>query len=240
MTALDDYLPAYKRDFAYQFDNEIMLNWYAKRIVELTSPNSSALELGVGHGYSCDLFSKYYSKYRVIDGSSAVIENYKQAFPASIIEIVESYFEDYDHSEKFDIIIMGFVLEHVDSPAAILAKYRTLLKPGGVCFVAVPNAESLHRRFAHAAGLMDDMASLSESDRLLGHKRYYTARFLAETMEEAGYRVVRKEGIFLKSLTTRQLTSLNLSPEILQGMCRVAIDYPELSAGLLFEGGAAE
>ena len=238
MSVLNKYLAAYKPDFPYQFDNEIILNWYPKRIMELTSSGSTVLELGLGHGYSCNHFSEYYRNYTVIDGSAAVIENFRQTFAASNANVVEGYFEDYSPSQKFDVIIMGFVLEHVDSPSIILNKYRSLLTSGGTCFVAVPNAECLHRRFGHAAGLLDDMTTLGEGDLLLGHKRYYTAQSLTDEMEAAGYNITRKEGIFLKPMTTKQLTSLDLSPAILHGMCAVAIDYPELSAGLLFEGRA--
>lgn len=235
MSALDSHLPAYKPDFAFQFDNEIMLNWYPKRIMELTSPESSILELGIGHGYSCNHFSEYYEDYTVIDGSSAVIDNFRSSFPNSQAKIVEGYFEDYVPSRKFDVIIMGFVLEHVACPADILKKYRTMLSPGGVCYVAVPNAECLHRRFGHAAGLLGDMTELGAGDLVLGHQRYYTVDTLSDELNAAGYLITRKEGIFLKPMTTGQLTSLNLQPSIIEGMCVVAIDYPELSAGLLFE-----
>lgn len=57
-----------------------------------------------------------------------------------------AYFEEYSPDEKFDVIIMGFVLEHVDNPDLILERYRHFLKPGGRLYIAVPNAKSLNRR----------------------------------------------------------------------------------------------
>jgi 2-polyprenyl-3-methyl-5-hydroxy-6-metoxy-1,4-benzoquinol methylase len=39
------------------------------------------------------------------------------------------------------------VLEHVLEPAEFLRQARLLLQPGGVCFVLVPNIESLATRF---------------------------------------------------------------------------------------------
>ncbi|MCQ1769260.1 class I SAM-dependent methyltransferase [Neorhizobium galegae] len=233
--SLDSHLPAYKPDFAYQFDNEIMLNWYPKRIMALTEPGNNVLELGIGHGYTCNHFSDYFHHYVVIDGSESVISNFKQVFPASKAEIVEGFFEDFSSERKFDVIIMGFVLEHVDRPKDILEKYRELLAPGGRCFVSVPNAESLHRRFGAAAGLLDNVLTLGEGDLVLGHQRYYTVASLTSELEEAGYSIQRKEGIFLKPVTTQQMISLDLRSDIIDGMCKVGIDYPELSAGLLFE-----
>jgi hypothetical protein len=43
------------------------------------------------------------------------------------------------------------------------------------------------------------------------------------------------EGIYLKPFTTRQMLSLNFSDEILDALCKVGIDYPELCCGILAE-----
>lgn len=233
--SLDNYLPAYKPDFGYQYDNEIILNWYPKRIMSLTRSTDSVLELGIGHGFTCNHFSEYFENYMVIDGSPSVIANFRRTFPLSKAEIVEGFFEVFSPGKKFDVIIMGFVLEHVDKPVDILKKYRDMLTPNGRCFVAVPNAESLHRRIGLAAGLLDSALTLGQGDIALGHQRYYTVDSLAADIERAGFSIQRKEGIFLKPVTTAQLISLNLDASVIDGMCRVAVDYPELSAGLLFE-----
>lgn len=109
------------------------------------------------------------------------------------------------------------------------------LKPTGSCFIAVPNGESLHRRIGHAAGLLPDMLTLGKGDRALGHQRQYSVDLLTDQLNECDYSVIRKEGIFLKPLMTGQLRTLNLSKEILRGMCKVGMEYPELSAALFFE-----
>lgn len=44
---------------------------------------------------------------------------------------------------SFDAITFWAVLEHVDQPLSFLRKAATLLKPGGHCFVLVPNIGSL-------------------------------------------------------------------------------------------------
>ena len=232
---LNEYVAAYDDEFEFAFDNEIMLNWYAGRVKALTAQSKSVLELGIGHGYTCDHFSNYYARYSVIDGSGAVIEKFKQAYPETNAQLIQSYFENFNTDERFDVIIMGFVLEHVDDPAFILNHFKQFIAPGGRCFVSVPNAESLHRRFGHEAGLLPDMMALGKGDLALGHKRLYTVKSMTSQLQNCGYEVVGKEGVFLKPLMTNQLKSLELSREILEGMCRVGTDYPELSAGLLFE-----
>ena len=101
--------------------------------------------------------------------------------------------------------------------------------------MAVPNSESLHRRFGHAAGMLPDMSLLSAADKDFGHQRYFSLQSLTELVERVGYKVVRTEGIFLKPITTQQITQLDLSPAILQAMLIVGVDYPQLCNALLMK-----
>ncbi len=235
MDKLDSHIAAYTDKFDYSFDNKIMLNWYPKRVMEATSKDQTMLELGVGHGYTSALFSEFYSDYAVIDASRAVLDQFKKQYPHSKARVIESYFENFVEDKQYDIIMMGFILEHVDDPLEVLRHFRKFMKKSGRLFVAVPNAMSLHRRIGNKAGVLDDMMALGGGDIQLGHQRLYTVESLTADLESCGYKVKRKEGLFLKPLTTGQMVSLDLPENIIEGMCLVGIDYPELSAALLFE-----
>ncbi|MBK4994435.1 methyltransferase domain-containing protein [Pseudomonas sp. S37] len=237
---LDTFIGAYSDAFGYAYDNNIMLNWYPRRIMELCGPTLDLLELGIGHGFSTNRFSGYFKSHTVIDGSASVIAQFKAHYPHSPAQIVEGYFEHFDTEQRFDVIVMGFVLEHVEDPQLILRKFKQYLSPGGRCFVLVPNAQSLHRRFGHAAGLLDDMMTLGKGDHELGHLRAYSLETLTEEIQRAGLRVVRKEGLFLKPFMTSQMKLLGLSEAITTAMCTVAIDYPELSCALMLEAAVAD
>jgi SAM-dependent methyltransferase len=229
---LDSMKDAY--DEHYVLDNKLMLEWYPGRVVKMAT-GASMLELGLGHGYSTDYFARNFTPYRVVEGSPEMIDRFRSRFKSDGVEIVQGYFENYDTSDRFDNIGMGFILEHVDDPGLILRRYRSFLRPGGSVFVAVPNSESLHRRFGHAAGLLDNLEHLSKADLGFGHKRYFSLASLTRLAEESGYEVVKAEGIFLKPITTGQITALDLSPAVLRGMLEVGVDYPELSNGLLIQ-----
>jgi 2-polyprenyl-3-methyl-5-hydroxy-6-metoxy-1,4-benzoquinol methylase len=235
---LDQYTAAYDATFAYEFDNNIMLNWYPERIMQAARPDQALLELGIGHGYSTQRFSEFFARHDVIDGSPAVIERFRATFPDCKAVIHEAYFEDFIPETKYDLIVMGFVLEHVEDPSLILRHFRQFLKPGGKCFVAVPNGETLHRRFGRAANLLSDYFALTDADLALGHRRVYSVDTLRAEIEAAGYVLEKTEGIFLKPLTTSQLLSLKLDEKITRAMCEVGVDYPELCAGLLIEASA--
>lgn len=237
---LDDHVKAYQGLSIYDFDNTIQLNWYPKRIVKFSQGATSLLELGLGHGITATVFEQHFPRHVVIDASPAVIANFRQRHPDSKVEIAQSYFETFNTAERFDVIVFGYILEHVEDPVQILQHFKPFLKPGGRMFVTVPNAEVLNRRLGHLAGMLPDMQTLSEHDLLLGHKRYYTVSSLRADIEQAGYVIKRLEGIYLKPLTTQQMISLNLNDQIIQALCLAAIDYPELSCGMLAELAIAD
>lgn len=235
---LDAYLDAYTDDFEYAFDNALILNWYPSRIIAETPSSARVLELGVGHGFTCQRFAQHFDHYEVVEGSESVINTFKQNYTDASAIFHQAYFETFEPSERFDLIVLGFVLEHVEDPALILHRYRNFLTEGGRIVVAVPNAESLHRRFGNAAGLLPDMMKMGDGDKALGHLRLFTVDTLSKLLEECGYSVTNREGIFLKPLSTPQLKTLDLSTEVLNGMCVIGRDYPELSAALLFDATA--
>lgn len=230
---LDVHVAAYEGQSPYDFDNEILLTWYPQRIVENSKDAHSVLELGLGHGFTTNIFFNHFPRHVVLEGSPAVIRNFREKSPECRPQIIETYFEEFSTDEKFDVIVMGFILEHVDDPFAIISRYKAFLSPAGKMFVAVPNAEVLNRRLGALAGILKDMEILSENDHLLGHKRYYTTRTLTADICRAGCRIDRMEGIYLKPFTSQQITLLNLDRKIIRAMCEVGVDYPELSCGIL-------
>jgi 2-polyprenyl-3-methyl-5-hydroxy-6-metoxy-1,4-benzoquinol methylase len=236
---LDVHVAAYTGKNIYDFDNEILLTWYPQRILMNASAPTSILELGVGHGLTTNIFSNNFDRHVVLEGSPAIIQNFKEKFPECGAEIVETYFETFHTDEKFDVIVMGFILEHVDNPHEIICRYKNFLSPGGSIFLAVPNAEVLNRRLGQLSGMLEDIETLSSNDLLLGHKRYYTVSSLSAEIVLAGYKIDKMEGIYLKPFTTSQIISMNLDKKIIRALCEIGVDYPELSCGILAQISAA-
>ncbi len=233
--SLDTHVVAYQGDNVYDFDNEILLTWYPQRVLEHSKSTCSLLELGLGHGYTTNIFANHFEQHVVLEGSPAVIRNFQEKYPECRAQIVQTYFEEFSTERQFDVIVMGFILEHVDDPLEILRHFRQFLAPGGKIFLAVPNAEVMNRRLGHLAGMLADLSALSENDHLLGHKRYYTVASLTSEVAQAGYRMDRLEGIYFKPFTTKQIVSLQLDRRIITALCDLGVNYPELSCGILTE-----
>jgi len=171
----------------------------------------------------------------IIEGSQEVISLFKKRYAFTNLNIVRSLFEDFDTNEKFDNIVMGFILEHVDDPSFIVKKYKKYLAENGKLFISAPNSEALNRRIGLEADLLDDLEHLSEADKLLGHKRYFNMDKLEKLAMSSGMRVVSTEGIFLKPITTEQIRTFGLTDKIVNAFLEVGINYPELCVAILME-----
>ncbi len=235
MSILDN-VNAYNKNFKYEFDNDIMLRYYPKRIISKMK-KGKLLELGLGHGYTIQEFLNHTDRYTIIDGSREVIDNFIKNNPdlAKKVDIIESFFENFETDEKYNYIVMGFVLEHVLDPDLIVSKFKRFLAKTGKLFITVPNATSLHRQIGHHAKVLDDLKKLSESDLLLGHRRYFDINDLKKLAKNSNLNIVNIEGIFLKPFTTGQLMSLNLDDNAINGLLEVGKNYPELSNAIMME-----
>ncbi|WP_252273079.1 class I SAM-dependent methyltransferase [Pseudomonas subflava] len=241
MSKLNEVTSQYKPGAVTSRENELILNWYPPRILrrlEALSP-SSLLELGLGHGYTTALFNRHFQRHVVLEGSSVVIDLFRENYPGLNIELVEGYFEHFDSQEQFDVVMMGFILEHVDDPGLILRRFRHNLRPGGRLYVAVPNAKSLNRRLGLAMGKINDIYELNANDHALGHQRQFCRDTLKALLQAEGYRVSWEEGIYLKPLPLGYMQTMPEFEENLQAMCEVGVDFPDLCVGLLMEAQAA-
>ena len=231
---LDKHIDGYHPSQLYSFDMEIWFDWYVKRLKELLK-GDNCLELGIGHGYTTNTFSKFFKSYKVIEGGPKIIERYFENNPDSKVDVMLGYFEEFETSEKFDSILMGYVLEHVDDPELILNKYKKNLTPTGSIFVVVPNGSALNRRFGLKAGYIKSLDEMSEFDFHCGHKRTFTYESLLQLVTDCKLKIERCEGIFIKSMTTEQMINAKIPKNIIQAMCEVAKDFPELSSCILLE-----
>ncbi len=231
---LDEQADSYRVKSAHDLDQSLTFSWYSDRIKAL-APRGTLLDLGIGYGEVMRRFARFYSRYVVVEGSLSAITVFHEEHPHLSVEIVHSLFEEFQTEERFDSIVMGFVLEHVDEPIGILGKYKDFLTPDGSVYIAVPNAASLHRRIGQAAGFMPDVYELSDYDRRVGHKRYFDLDTLSSMVEIAGYRIIRKEGLLLKPFASAQMNSLNLSQDVLRALLKVGMELPQLGNSILIQ-----
>ena len=241
---LDSQVPSYTASFPHYEENRIVHVAYGHRIAEhvRAAGVKTVLSLGIGHNevarplVEC-LSAGVLQRYAIVDASHELVEAFRRdlaPLPAGL-ELIEGWFENFETEGAFDVIEAGFILEHVDDPAAILARMHRFVSPGGRMFIAVPNACSLHRLVGFHAGLLPDMYALSDADRSLGHQRYFDLPKLQALVQSAGWHVVEARGMLLKPFTTGQMGRLDLPPAVWSALQTVASGYPEISNAIQLE-----
>lgn len=122
---------------------------YGLDLVEQLSPGSKnkIMDLGCGAGVYLKMAARNGWKQCVgVD----INQRYSDIYSAADgIQFINSSFERLDPARlggDYDVIAMWSVLEHLYEKHSILKTLHTMLRPGGLLFILVPNVESLATR----------------------------------------------------------------------------------------------
>lgn len=194
------------------------------------------LELGPAEGTMTPLLLDAFAHVDVVEGSLDLAERLARRHPD--LGVHACLFEQFEPSERYDAIVLGHVLEHVDDPIALLGRARSWLAHGGRVFVSVPHAGSLHRRAAVRMGLLEFEAQLNERDREVGHRRVYSRWELERDVRAAGLQVEFNGGYWLKPVSNAQIDA-DWAPEMVDAYMELGEHHPDLAAELYVVASAA-
>ena len=104
------------------------------------------------------------------------------------MQYIQSSFEKLDHGKlgtNYDAISMWNVFEHLYDVHAMLESMKSLLRPGGLFLLMIPNVESLASRIIRAQSPTFNWK----------HVHHFCVRSLRRLMREHGYREVHLETV---------------------------------------------
>ncbi len=131
-------------DKAYHAIRRIMLSRKLKIIMRLTGlSKGSILDIGSGTGYFLNTMKRSGWDTKGIEISAKAREYTSSRFN---IDSIPPERIDTITSESFDCITLWHVLEHFHEPFKYMNEIRRLLKPLGVCIIALPNSSSFDCR----------------------------------------------------------------------------------------------
>lgn len=186
----------------------------------------SLLEMGPAEGIMTDELYLLFDDYTLVEGSGKFCEDLKNRFPK--INVIHSLFEEFNVDKKFDNIILGHVLEHVENPVEILKVAKTFLSKKGKIFAAVPNADSLHRQAAVLMGMLSSVYQLNETDIYHGHRRVYNRKQFKNDFVNAGLKILEIGGYWLKPVSNKQIEE-TWTNEMLKAFMILGEKYPEIA-----------
>lgn len=187
---------------------------------------SRILELGPAEGVMTELLSETDKRLTVVEGSSVFCESLRQRFPN--IEVVHALFEQFEPNEKYDFIVLGHVLEHVQDPERVLRRARLWLRPNGRVFAAVPNARSLHRQAAVIMGLLPKEDALNDKDKHHGHRIVFNPESFRALFTRAGFAINVFGGYWLKPVSNSQMEN-GWTQSMVEAFMQLGERYPDIA-----------
>jgi tetratricopeptide (TPR) repeat protein len=107
------------------------------------------LEIGAGIGTNVRVAEKIGWRVKGVELSKA---NCGFAEAYLDVSLIEGNIEELDLEDKFDVITMWGLLEHLRNPFKIFSKIRRLLIKDGIVALSITNADSFYHRFWLSAG----------------------------------------------------------------------------------------
>jgi 2-polyprenyl-3-methyl-5-hydroxy-6-metoxy-1,4-benzoquinol methylase len=119
------------------------------RLFRTHCPRGSVLDVGCSSGaFLHQLNQRHPGDYQILgtDVSTAPLNHAEKMG----VPVARGNFPDASFDAQFDAITFWATIEHLFEPQPFLKKAAALLKPGGLCFILVPNMRSLAVRLLGA------------------------------------------------------------------------------------------
>ncbi len=165
--------PAEHYDLVAPFQRE-----RAAALAEFMTPTTRLLEIGASSGSFLGAVKPMVQEAIGLELNAADVEHAREKTGCVIVDRPLSEAGLEPHS--FDVVCLFEVLEHIPEPEAMLNEIRTLLKPGGMVLVEVPN---------HDDGLLswEKAMGYRQFYYRVPHLYYFTGATLSRMAAECGF-----------------------------------------------------
>ena len=131
-----------------------------QRILDIGCGNAKTLLHLAGLGHHCVGIEPCFRHWGHIQGTG--------------IKIYEDVFNNVQIDEKFDVVILSHLIEHIPAPVAFLRKVNSLMTENGLLVIETPNSDNYYQRYY-------DMEQNDE------HLFWYSSTNLARLLRETGF-----------------------------------------------------
>jgi 2-polyprenyl-3-methyl-5-hydroxy-6-metoxy-1,4-benzoquinol methylase len=171
-------------------------------IIKYFSPGFKILDVGCANGdIAVELADKGY-KVHGIDFEKVRLNNAKNLASQyeQVIKFENKSFEELSYNNKYEVVLLGEVLEHFNDPVDILRKIQALLCQNGRVVITTPNMPSMRNRIKFGIlGIFPDNNP--------EHKFYFDYKRFSDVILTAGYKL----NYFKTKFTNIQYSSKNMA-----------------------------
>jgi SAM-dependent methyltransferase len=155
------------------------------------APGKRVLDVGCGTGELVAYFAERGFVAEGIEPSAEAAAEARARGRSVVSSRLEPFAARADRAGAYDAVTFLNVMEHVPSPVAILQATRTMLAPGGVVTIRVPNDfNDLQLATQERLGLRPYWVAVPD------HVNYFSVRSLAALLDRVGFEVVHTQTDF--------------------------------------------
>jgi len=181
--------------FRTLFENQrLSYRAQARRLTRIARAAGAGLEIGSYVGAFLDAARSRGWRFEGVD----INENASRFARSLGLAITVGTIDDVTASRRFDAVAIWNCLDQLENPRHVIRRARSLLSPGGIIAVRVPNGEAYARwrdAAAHGAGAPLARAVLAHNNLLTFPYRYgFTLRSLQRLLEDAGLEIEQVHG----------------------------------------------
>ena len=134
------------------------------------------LDLGCDAGYALAAFLEHGWNVVGIEVNRATSEYARKKLGVPILSSIN----ELEATEKFDVIMLSHVIEHIVEPGELLKALAARLRPQGVLYIMAPNYGSYHVRYLKRGNWLGFIP--------LQHVWYFNSRSLRRLLRQNGFR----------------------------------------------------
>lgn len=160
--------------------NRVLLDWVGK--------DKEILEMGCSAGFLSKYFALNGCMVTGLESDPIAAERAKEHCRSVLQRDLNSPEWHVGIDLRFEIIVLGDVLEHLLDPVGVLKQCRELLSPNGSIIVSLPNVAHWTIRLELLRGRWDyrDIGILDRT-----HLKFFTLHTARKLFIEAGYEILR-------------------------------------------------
>ncbi len=123
---------------------------YQEKGILTKSDKPKILDIGSGMGFFLDLMKREGWQADGVEPSPSAVKHARESLG---LEVHLGTIEGYQTDQLYDVITLWYVMEHVPNPHEILDRVASLLLPGGLVIIRVPNQNAPVDRILGTLGL---------------------------------------------------------------------------------------
>jgi 2-polyprenyl-3-methyl-5-hydroxy-6-metoxy-1,4-benzoquinol methylase len=155
VSELDVIYPDHYQPYRFESDLNPVVRWFRDRVQlakvadykKHIGAKASIIEIGAGSGILIESLQRFGPKTWKLTANEFDMKRLTRLEGKGIFFKIGN-FETIAFEEKYDVIIMNQLIEHLYDPDRILKRCHSILNPGGIVIIETPNYQSLdHQLF---------------------------------------------------------------------------------------------